>query len=65
MVLPNFPIDKDYKIRWDKDLSHIAGNANSQTLRKFPVVTEVCVQYVKAARFGFIGCNGHRMPMQH
>lgn len=36
---------------WDKGLGHIAGNANTQTLRKFPVVTEVCAHYVKAARF--------------
>lgn len=36
---------------WNKGLSHIAGNANSKTLRKFPVVTEVCVQYVKNAKF--------------
>lgn len=36
---------------WDKGMSHVAGNANTQTLRKFPVVTEVCVQYVKAATF--------------
>lgn len=36
---------------WDKGLGHIAGNANTQTLRKFPVVTEVCVHYVKAAAF--------------
>lgn len=34
---------------WDKGLGHVAGNANTQTLRKFPVVTEVCVHYVKAA----------------
>ncbi len=36
---------------WNKGIGHIAGNANSKTLRKFPVVTEVCVQYVKPARF--------------
>ena len=36
---------------WDKGLGHIAGNANTRTLRKFPVVTEVCVHYVKRARF--------------
>lgn len=36
---------------WDKGKAHIAGNANSKTLRKFPVVTEVCVQYVKKALF--------------
>ena len=36
---------------WDKGLGHVAGNANTQTLRKFPVVTEVCAHYVKAATF--------------
>lgn len=40
---------------WDKGLSHVAGNANTQTLRKFPVVTEVCVHYVKAAAFRIDG----------
>jgi site-specific DNA-methyltransferase (adenine-specific) len=36
---------------WDKGPAHIAGNANSKTLRRFPVVTEVCVQYVRRTRF--------------
>lgn len=36
---------------WDKGLGHVAGNANTLTLRKFPVVTEVCAHYVKAATF--------------
>src|SRR5437867_7801965 len=36
---------------WDKGIGHIAGNSNTETLRKLPVVTEVCVQYVKQARF--------------
>ncbi len=40
---------------WNKGIGHIAGNANSQTLRKFPVITEVCVQYVKPARFSIGG----------
>lgn len=46
---------------WDKGLSHVAGNANTQTLRKLPVVTEVCVQYVKAARFE---AAGRKLSMQ-
>lgn len=46
---------------WDKGVAHVAGNANSLTLRKFPVVTEVCVQYVKAARFKV---DGREMSMQ-
>lgn len=36
---------------WDKGLGHIAGNTNTATLRRFPVVTEVCVQYVLPVRF--------------
>ena len=35
---------------WNKGKAHVAGNANSKTLRKFPVVTEVCVQYVRQVR---------------
>ncbi len=36
---------------WDKGMAHVAGNSNTQSLRKYPVVTEVCVQYVKEAEF--------------
>ena len=32
-------------ITWDKGIRHAAGNTNSKTLRRFPVVTEVCVFY--------------------
>jgi site-specific DNA-methyltransferase (adenine-specific) len=32
-------------ITWDKGLQHIAGNVNGQTIRTFPVVTEVCAFY--------------------
>lgn len=46
---------------WDKGTGHIAGNANSKTLRKFPVVTEVCVQYVREAEFSV---DGATMGMQ-
>ncbi len=46
---------------WDKGIAHIAGNANTKTLRKFPVVTEVCVQYVKKISFE---SGGIRMPMK-
>lgn len=34
---------------WNKGKGHIAGNVNTQTMRRFPIVTEVCVQYVRAA----------------
>lgn len=47
---------------WNKGMSHIAGNSNTQRLRKFPQVTEVCVQYVKRAEF--TGPDGEEMGMQ-
>lgn len=36
---------------WDKGKAHIAGNVNTATIRRFPVVTEVCAQYVFEPRF--------------
>jgi len=36
---------------WDKGIAHIAGNCNTRTLRKFPIVTEICVHYVRKAEF--------------
>jgi site-specific DNA-methyltransferase (adenine-specific) len=32
---------------WNKGKGHIAGNVNTEKIRRFPVVTEVCVQYVR------------------
>ena len=31
---------------WNKGKGHIAGNINTKKIRRFPVVTEMCVQYV-------------------
>ena len=36
---------------WDKGMSHVAGNVNTKTISKLPVVSEVCVQYVRKAEF--------------
>jgi len=47
---------------WNKGMGHIAGNSNTQKLRKFPQVTEVCVQYVRKAEFE--GPEGESMGMQ-
>ena len=46
---------------WDKGIAHVAGNANTKTLRKFPVVSEVCVQYVRDVRFQV---GGQRLTMK-
>lgn len=35
---------------WNKGKGHIAGNVNTSKIRRFPVVTEVCVQYEMEAR---------------
>ena len=37
---------------WNKGKGHIAGNVNTSKIRRFPVTTEVCVQYVMEARVG-------------
>ena len=37
---------------WNKGKGHIAGNVNTAKIRRFPVVTEVCVQYVFEAKVG-------------
>ena len=31
---------------WNKGKAHVAGNVNTSTIRRFPVTTEICVQYV-------------------
>ena len=36
---------------WNKGIGHVAGNCNGKTMRSFPVVTEVCVQYVRNPEF--------------
>ena len=35
---------------WNKGKAHIAGNVNTAKIRRFPVVSEMCVQYVYEAR---------------
>ena len=35
---------------WNKGKGHIAGNVNTSKIRRFPVVSEVCVQYVFEAK---------------
>lgn len=46
---------------WDKGLAHIAGNVNGKSIRKLPIVTEACVQYVKEPQFNV---NGKDLSMK-
>ena len=43
-------------ITWDKGVSHIAGNVNGRTIRRFPVVSEVAVLYQR--RFAIDTADG-------
>ena len=47
---------------WDKGVKHIAGNCNGKTMRKFPVVTEVCVHYVR--KESFFAKSGEEISLQ-
>lgn len=46
---------------WNKGLSHVAGNVNTKTISHLPIVTEVCVQYVKKPIFNV---NNKSLTMQ-
>lgn len=47
---------------WDKGVGHIAGNVNGNTIRRFPVVTEVCAQYTR--RVELRTGDGELLPMK-
>jgi hypothetical protein len=48
-------------VTWDKGIAHVAGNVNGKTIRRFPVVTEVCAFYQR--RFEVDGPDGP-VPVQ-
>jgi hypothetical protein len=48
-------------ITWDKGIGHVAGNVTGQTIRRFPVTTEICVFYQR--RLEIPGPDG-AMPVQ-
>lgn len=50
-VLADYGWEYVETIVWDKGIAHIAGNVNGDTIRRFPVVTEVCVLYRRRLEF--------------
>jgi hypothetical protein len=44
-------------ITWDKGVKHIAGNVNSNTIRRFPVATEVSGLYVRPSTIAPSGAD--------
>ncbi|MCY4193617.1 MAG: site-specific DNA-methyltransferase, partial [bacterium] len=49
--MAEFGWDYVQTIVWDKGIGHIAGNVNGGTIRRFPVVSEVCVFYRRRLEF--------------
>ncbi len=47
---------------WDKGIGHVAGNCNGDSIRGFPVVSEICVQYVREARLSNVA--GEELPLK-
>lgn len=48
-------------VTWDKGIAHVAGNVNGKTIRRFPVVSEICALYQR--RFA-IRADGDLMSAQ-
>jgi hypothetical protein len=49
-------------VTWDKGVAHIAGNVNGQTIRRFPVVSEVCALYQR--QLELTGPDGPQPPQR-
>lgn len=49
-------------VTWDKGIGHVAGNVNSATIRRFPIVSEVCAFYSRRLELPTI--DGGTMPAQ-
>lgn len=47
---------------WNKGIAHIAGNVNGGTIRRFPIVTEICAQYVRRVELN--SGDGELLPMK-
>jgi hypothetical protein len=50
-LLAEFGWEYVQTIVWDKGVRHIAGNVNGDTIRQFPVITEICVLYRRTLAF--------------
>jgi hypothetical protein len=49
---------------WDKGIGQVAGNVNSRTVRRFPVVTEVCVFYTRTPQLPVEPGSDHIIHMK-
>lgn len=49
---------------WNKGIGQVAGNVNGNTIRRFPVVTEVCVYYTRTPQLPKEPGSVHIIPMK-
>lgn len=49
---------------WNKGVGQVAGNVNSKTIRRFPVVTEVCVFYTRKPLVPAKGAGSDKIHMK-
>lgn len=49
---------------WNKGIGQVAGNVNGNTIRRFPVVTEVCVYYTRTPQLPKEPGSAHIIPMK-
>ncbi|MDP9800083.1 site-specific DNA-methyltransferase (adenine-specific) [Arcanobacterium wilhelmae] len=49
---------------WNKGIGQVAGNVNSKTIRRFPVVTEVCVFYTRTPLISSATAGGATVHMK-
>lgn len=61
-LLDNMGWDYVQTVIWDKGIAHIAGNVNGNTIRQFPVVSEISVLYRR--RVMLPGPDGVSLPVK-
>lgn len=49
---------------WNKGIGQVAGNVNSKTIRRFPVVTEICVFYTRTPQLPQTPGSDHIVHMK-
>ncbi len=54
----------EFSNTWNKGIGQVAGNVNSKTIRRFPVVTEVCVYYTRTPQLPETPGSANVIPMK-
>lgn len=54
----------EFQNTWNKGIGQVAGNVNSKTIRRFPVVTEVCAFYTRTPQLPASPASDHIIHMK-